>query len=109
MDERSAETIERAAREARFGVRYGDGPPQLEPGATGVARALGRLLAIAFLAEHDGSWEHLRECASDTCTSIFYDRSKNHSGKWCAMSVCGNRNKVRAFRRRHRGERVDDD
>jgi predicted RNA-binding Zn ribbon-like protein len=65
---------------------------------------VGRILAAAFLAELDGTWERLKECADDTCTGVFYDRSKNHSGKWCSMQSCGNRNKVRAWRaRQHAG------
>jgi predicted RNA-binding Zn ribbon-like protein len=68
--------------------------------ATGVAGALGRILAVAFLAQLDGSWAHLKQCADETCTSVFYDRSKNRSGKWCSMQSCGNRNKVRAWRAR---------
>ncbi|HEV2869799.1 MAG TPA: CGNR zinc finger domain-containing protein, partial [Actinomycetota bacterium] len=31
----------------------------------------------------------------------FYDHSTNRSGTWCTMSVCGNRRKARAYRRRH--------
>src|SRR6266511_2854279 len=70
----------------------------------GVAGALGRILAAAFLAQLDGTWERLKECSDDTCTGVFYDRSKNHSGKWCSMQSCGNRNKVRAWRaRQHAG------
>src|SRR6266545_3296834 len=67
-------------------------------------KVVGRILAAAFLAELDGTWERLKECADDTCTGVFYDRSKNHSGKWCSMQSCGNRNKVRAWRaRQHAG------
>jgi predicted RNA-binding Zn ribbon-like protein len=34
----------------------------------------------------------------------FYDRSKNRSGHWCSMRVCGNRAKARQFRERRRAE-----
>ena len=40
----------------------------------------------------------LRACASDTCSWLFIDESKNHSRKWCSMRDCGNRAKVRRFR-----------
>ncbi|MGH2778535.1 MAG: CGNR zinc finger domain-containing protein, partial [Actinomycetota bacterium] len=33
--------------------------------------------------------------------AAFYDHSKNRSGKWCTMRVCGNRAKTRAYRERH--------
>ncbi len=41
-------------------------------------------------------------CSSDTCQWAFYDRSKNRSGRWCSMQVCGNRTKTRAYRARQR-------
>jgi predicted RNA-binding Zn ribbon-like protein len=40
----------------------------------------------------------LQECASDTCGWFFLDLTKNRSRRWCAMSGCGNRHKVRRFR-----------
>lgn len=78
--------------------------PTLEPKGGGVAAAFGKLVAIAFLAAFDGSFEHLKLCADETCRSVFYDRSKNRSGRWCSMSTCGNRAKVRAWRERQRSE-----
>jgi predicted RNA-binding Zn ribbon-like protein len=36
------------------------------------------------------------------CEYAFYDRSKNRSATWCAMSICGNRTKNRAYYRRRR-------
>ena len=62
------------------------------------------ILAIAFLAELDGSWSRFKECGDPTCRSVFYDRSKNRSGKWCVMAECGNRAKVRAYRERERAK-----
>jgi predicted RNA-binding Zn ribbon-like protein len=96
--------MDRVARRAGLRPRFGD-RPALVPTATGVAGALGRIVAVAFLAELDGSWRHLKECANEDCRSVFFDRSKNHSGRWCSMAECGNRAKVRAWRERRR---VDD-
>jgi hypothetical protein len=93
--------VEDLARRASFRLRFDD-PPALEPTAAGIEGAIGRLLALLFLAELDGSWGQMKECASHTCTAVFYDRSKNHSGKWCSMQTCGNKHKVRAWRERHR-------
>jgi len=98
-----AAAIDDVARAAGLELRFeAMGPPRIEPTASGVLGALGRILAIAFLAQLDGSWAHLKECGDETCTSVFYDRSKNHSGKWCSMQSCGNRNKVRVWRARQR-------
>lgn len=75
--------------------------PRLEPErADGIQAALGRLLAIAYEAELDGTWQRLKVCRSDTCRWAFYDSSRNRSGAWCSMAICGNRMKGRAFRRR---------
>ena len=100
--------IEKAAHEAGLIPRFEpDGPPWLEPAAGGVTGALGRLVAIVFLAELDGSWASMKECGDPRCRSTFFDRSKNHSGRWCSMSRCGNRAKARAWRER-RSDRDDD-
>jgi len=97
--------IEDIADGIGFRLRFAD--PGLEPAADGAEAALGRLLAILFLAELDGRWSHMKECASPSCHSVFYDRSKNHSGKWCSMQSCGNQHKVRAWRERQRADAVD--
>jgi predicted RNA-binding Zn ribbon-like protein len=78
--------------------------PTLEPKGRGVAAAFGTIVAVAFVGAFDGSFEHLKLCADETCRAVFYDRSKNHSGRWCSMATCGNRNKVRAWRDRQREE-----
>ncbi len=44
----------------------------------------------------------VRECAAETCAWLFLDRSRNRSRRWCDMTVCGNRDKVRRHRRRMR-------
>jgi len=44
----------------------------------------------------------LRLCAADDCGWLFIDGSRNRSRRWCDMSDCGNRAKVRRFRRRQR-------
>lgn len=103
-DDRVA-VIDGLARRAGLHPHFGHDRPGLVPSATGVAGGLGRIVAIAFLAALDGSWRHLKECAGEDCRSVFFDRSKNHSGRWCSMSACGNRAKVRSWRER---QRVDD-
>lgn len=81
-------------------VRIG-GEPRLEPERKGgIHAAIGRLLAIAFEAAVDGTWRRLKVCRNDTCRWAFYDSSRNRSGAWCTMAICGNRMKGRAFRRR---------
>jgi predicted RNA-binding Zn ribbon-like protein len=44
--------------------------------------------------------ERVKECAADNCNWLFYDASRNRSRRWCDMRDCGNRAKVRRFRKR---------
>jgi predicted RNA-binding Zn ribbon-like protein len=77
-----------------------DGSPTLKPESSGVSGALGRILAAVVRATDEGVWSRLKVCPNDACQWAFYDRSKNRSGKWCTMEVCGNRMKARTFRQR---------
>lgn len=43
----------------------------------------------------------LRACDGDGCGWLFIDESRNRSRRWCDMSDCGNRAKVRRYRTRH--------
>ena len=93
------EALRRLARRSRLTVRFDDhAAARLEPAASGIDGALGRLLAIVFVAMVDGSWGRLKACRN--CRWAFYDYSKNRSATWCSMTLCGNRLKTRAYRRR---------
>jgi predicted RNA-binding Zn ribbon-like protein len=46
--------------------------------------------------------DRVRLCAADDCDWLFLDQSRNRSRRWCDMTVCGNRNKVRRFRQAQR-------
>ena len=83
-------------------VRLGPtGTAQIVPNATGVNGAVGRILAVVFEAMADETWPRLKACRNDVCRWAFYDHSKNRSGHWCSMAVCGQREKNRrAYRRR---------
>ena len=93
-----------AAGRAPLVVRFVDeAHARLDPAATGVDAALGRLLAIVHTAMVDGTWSRLKICRWETYRWAFYDASKNRSGSWCSMAVCGNRAKAAAYRQRQRG------
>jgi predicted RNA-binding Zn ribbon-like protein len=95
--------LDRLARESPLVVAFGPAAaPALRPAAAGVAGALGAVLAAVVEAEADGTWPRLKACARDSCRWAFYDRSRNRSGRWCAMSVCGTREKMATYRG-HRG------
>ena len=42
----------------------------------------------------------LRQCASDACSWLYLDTTRNHSRRWCDMKGCGNKAKVRRYRQR---------
>jgi predicted RNA-binding Zn ribbon-like protein len=102
IDDDAVEVLERIAERAGLHPHFRYEHPVLVPSSAGMDGAMGQLVATAFLAQFDGTWGHLKECADEGCRSVFYDRSKNHSGRWCSMESCGNRAKVRAFRERRR-------
>ena len=45
----------------------------------------------------------IRKCEAASCVVHFYDTSKKGSRRWCSMNICGNKLKVAAYQRRHRG------
>jgi predicted RNA-binding Zn ribbon-like protein len=103
-DAERVERLDEAA--ARAGVRVSfqpHGPPELAAARAGVDGAIARLLAIVAGAVERGEWERLKACPREVCHWAFYDHSKNRSGRWCQMEVCGNIEKARAFRERRRG------
>jgi predicted RNA-binding Zn ribbon-like protein len=92
-------TLNEAASASGLRMRFGaDGKPRLEPEATGVVAAMGRIVATVYAAMEDEDWTRLKLCSSQNCRWAFYDRSKNHSSRWCTMASCGNREKARRFR-----------
>ena len=98
----AAAVLEEAAERADLALRFeGGSGSRLAPGASGVDGALGRVAAIVHHAMRDGTWPRLKACPWHTCHWAFYDNTKNHSGVWCTMEVCGNRAKARAYRERH--------
>ena len=102
-DPQAVERLERAATRSELRACFPpDGPPRLAPSCDGASGALARLLVIVTTAAADGTWDRLKACADTGCRWAFYDHSKNRSGSWCAMAVCGNQQKARSYRARRR-------
>ena len=78
------------------------GPELIPVGGSAVDRVLGSLTGIVARAMIDGSWRRLKVCPGPHCGWVFYDHSRNGSGRWCSMNVCGGREKARAHYRRRR-------
>jgi predicted RNA-binding Zn ribbon-like protein len=69
-----------------------------DPTGEALARAAQPLVeAIA-----SGHTDRFRICANDGCRWVFEDSSRAGRRRWCDMSTCGNRAKVRRFRSRQR-------
>jgi predicted RNA-binding Zn ribbon-like protein len=97
----ATDAVRRAARTARLSIAIDDaGRTALEPEPRGIDGAVATLLGILHEAQLGGHWPRLKACRE--CGYAFFDRSKNRSGAWCAMSICGNRTKNRAYYRRRR-------
>ncbi len=104
-DPAAIQTINRDAAESGLLPQLRpNGQVHLETQASGVSGAIGRLVAVVLTVMTTGVWTRLKACQNDDCQWAFYDRSKNQSGKWCDMTICGNLAKVRAYRRRNRGQ-----
>jgi predicted RNA-binding Zn ribbon-like protein len=102
QEHRSAAAIltEAAARsQLKLSFRSVDAA-DLHAHAPGVPGAIGRLLAIVHQAQIDGSWSRLKVCREDICRWAFYDYSRNRTGTWCVMAVCGSRAKMRSYYQR---------
>jgi predicted RNA-binding Zn ribbon-like protein len=97
----AADVIRRVSDTATLSVAIDDeGRTALEPARRGVDGAVATLLAILHEAQLSGQWSRMKGCRQ--CGYVFFDRSRNRSAAWCAMSICGNRTKNRAYYRRRR-------
>ncbi len=95
----AARHLEDVAERGRLSVRFGgDGEIDIAPRAGGYPGVLARLLVPVTHAAMDGTWARMKACVADDCRWAFYDSSRNRSGRWCDMAVCGNREKVRTYR-----------
>jgi predicted RNA-binding Zn ribbon-like protein len=94
--------LNRAAAAVPMVASLTPGSWALNPAGTGLDRYLARVLGSVLEAMADGSWSRLKSCRNDICRWLFFDRSRNRSGTWCTMAVCGSRMKSRAYRARLR-------
>jgi predicted RNA-binding Zn ribbon-like protein len=110
-DREDIETLNDTLSLALRHARITSGDDRYEWHWAGPADALDRMLwpvagAAAELLTSD-ELPLVRECASDTCSWLFLDRSRNRSRRWCDMSTCGNRAKARRHYRRKRAAEQD--
>jgi hypothetical protein len=78
------------------------GDVRLEPAGSGWRWLASALWGEILLSQQTGTWRRLKQCHNPDCRSTFYDRSKNNSGVWHNVKVCGNAANLRASRARRR-------
>lgn len=71
---------------------------QAAPGSS----MLGSVLAEVYGLAKTDRLARVKTCASEECRWIFFDRSKPANRHWCSSNLCGNRQKTRTYRRKHR-------
>jgi predicted RNA-binding Zn ribbon-like protein len=76
----------------------------LRPVPGGATSGLGNVLAALVRLSDNGRLERVKTCDSEECRWVFYDRSKPGNRRWCSSDRCGNREKTRAYRSRHRSD-----
>lgn len=91
-----AARLPRLSANADGGLTFGDRPVR-DPARQAVAAIA--LDAARMLGRPDEA-SRVRICASDTCSSRFYDRSPAGRRRWCSMELCGNQAKARRHRAR---------
>lgn len=98
----AVETLNRTVSDAALAIHFdAAGQPSFAAEGSDPATALAPIVGIVYEAMLTGAWSRLKACRADDCRWAFYDESRNRSGTWCDMQVCGNRAKVRAYRERH--------
>jgi predicted RNA-binding Zn ribbon-like protein len=69
-----------------------------------VGEALAGLVGPLVRSIAAGDTGRFRVCANDGCRWVFEDTSRGGRRRWCDMTSCGNRAKVRRFRSKRRPE-----
>ncbi|MFF0466944.1 CGNR zinc finger domain-containing protein [Micromonospora zamorensis] len=92
-----------AARSTGATLRLdGNGSVDLEPAGTGAELLVSLVLAELFAAQLADVGRRIKTCRNPLCQVAFYDRSRNNSGVWHSVRVCGLPANLRAHRARRR-------
>ena len=81
-----------------------DGSVRLHPQETGPQALVMLVLAALFEDQSASAGRRLKTCRNPRCQVAFYDRSRNASGVWHSVRVCGNAINLRAHRERRRSQ-----
>ena len=75
-----------------------------DPTGEALARVIEPLVEVLATGETD----RFRICANDACRWVFEDRSRAGRRRWCDMTSCGNRAKVRRYRSKRKAADADE-
>ena len=75
---------------------------KLEPVQGDAQGGLSAIAAELYDAAANGMLDRLKMCAADECRRVFFDRCKPGTRRWCQSTLCGNREKTRTYREKHR-------
>ncbi|MEM7582490.1 MAG: CGNR zinc finger domain-containing protein [Acidobacteriota bacterium] len=95
------EGLNQALRDVQLMPRFDHaGALFLQGQRSGWHAVLARMILIVSDAVKTGRWRRLKICRNATCQRVFYDSSRNRSGKWCTPRRCGNRINLKTYRSR---------
>ncbi|MEV8390134.1 MULTISPECIES: CGNR zinc finger domain-containing protein [unclassified Streptomyces] len=100
-----SDTTPRPVSERGVAVRLApdeQGQVRLLPVGRGRGWLESALWSETLLAQRAGTWPRLKICRNSECGSAFYDTSRNNSGVWHDVRICGNAANLRASRQRKR-------
>jgi predicted RNA-binding Zn ribbon-like protein len=83
----------------------GSGRVHAEPQGSGARQIVSLVLLEVFEAQLTDTWRRLKTCRNHRCEAAFFDRSRNNSGAWHDVRVCGNAENLRAHRARKKAAR----
>ncbi|GAA1299148.1 CGNR zinc finger domain-containing protein [Pseudonocardia xinjiangensis] len=78
-----------------------------EAAGTGWRRVASLALIECFEAQQTDALRRLKICRNERCACAFFDRSRNKTGVWHDVRVCGNATNLRAYRARQRAQTAD--
>jgi predicted RNA-binding Zn ribbon-like protein len=79
-----------------------EGELRTQPTGSGIGWVASAVWGGILVAQQADRLRRLKLCRNEVCGSAFYDRSKNNSGVWHDVHVCGNAANLRASRARRR-------
>ncbi|MGI5525223.1 CGNR zinc finger domain-containing protein [Micromonospora sp. CA-259024] len=79
-----------------------NGSVHLDPTGSGADLLISLVLAALFEAQLADVGRRIKTCRNPRCGVAFYDRSRNNSGVWHSVRVCGHPTNLRAHRARRR-------